>query len=234
MSNDLAGDRVSRERFMNEWRIAAALRHPNILPVHDAGDVDGRLFMAMDLIDGGDLGHAILREGALPPPRAIGILEQVAAALDAAHVAELVHRDVKPGNILLDGEHAYLTDFGLSKLLGSNATRLTAPGRMVGTAEYLSPEQIRGETVSPRTDVYALGCVIFETLTASSPFDAESDFVLMYAHLERPVPKASQRRPALPPAVDDVIAKAMSKRAGDRFESAGSTVAALNAAFGYE
>src|SRR4051794_24006609 len=128
MSTDLAQDRVSRERFMNEWRIAAGLRHPDILPVHDAGDFEGHLFLAMDLIPGGDLGHLLLAEGALSPPRAVAILEQAAAALDAAHAAELVHRDVKPGNILLDGEHAYLTDFGLSKLLGSNETRLTAPG----------------------------------------------------------------------------------------------------------
>jgi serine/threonine protein kinase/CheY-like chemotaxis protein len=233
MSNDLAEDRVSRERFMNEWRIVAGLRHPNILPVHDAGEIEGRLYMAMDLVSGGDLGHQILREGALSPRRAIGILEQTAAALDAAHAADLVHRDVKPGNILLDGEHAYLSDFGLSKLLGSTA-RLTAPGRMVGTAEYLSPEQIRGEEVTPQTDVYALGCVIFETLTSSSPFDAESDFVLMYAHLERPVPKISERRPALPKAADEVVAKAMAKRPAARYGSAGETVAALKRVFGYE
>jgi len=234
LNTELSNDRVTRERFMNEWRIAAGLRHPNILPVRDAGDADGHLFMAMDLIEGGDLGHALLVGGALAPPRAIAILEQTAAALDAAHAAGLVHRDVKPGNILLQGEHAFLTDFGLSKLLASNATRLTAPGRMVGTAEYLSPEQIRGEQVTPQTDVYALGCVIFETLTASSPFDAESDFVLMYAHLERTVPRMSERRPALPPAADDVVRKAMEKRAQDRFESAGVTIAALKAAFGYE
>src|SRR4051812_40502091 len=234
MSRDLAQDRVSRERFMNEWRIAAALRHPNILPVHDAGDIDGQLFMAMDLIAGGDLGHLLLGDGALSPPHAIGVLSQTAAALDAAHAAELVHRDVKPGNILLDGEHVYLTDFGLSKLLGSNVTRLTAPGRMVGTAEYLSPEQIRGEPVTKRTDVYALGCVIFETLTASSPFDAESDFVLMYAHLERPVPRMTERRRALPAAADEVVARAMAKKAADRYESAGETVRALKSAFGYE
>src|SRR3954452_3974374 len=186
LTTTLAGDRVSRERFMNEWRIAAALRHPNILPVHDAGEVDGRLFLAMDLIEGGDLGHLIVSEGALAPERAIRILDQAAAALDAAHAAELVHRDFKPGNILLDHDHAYLTDFGLSKPFSGKATRLTAPGRMVGTAEYLSPEQIRGEQVTARTDIYALGCVLFETLTASSPFEAESDYVLMYAHLERP------------------------------------------------
>jgi serine/threonine protein kinase/CheY-like chemotaxis protein len=233
LGSEFARDRTNRERFMNEWRIAAALRHPNILPVHDAGDVGGRLFLAMQLVEGGDLGHRILREGALSAVAAIPILDQSAAALDAAHAAGLVHRDFKPGNILLDGERALLTDFGLSKLLGSNA-RLTAPGRMVGTAQYLSPEQIRGEQVTPRTDVYAFGCVIFEMLTASSPFEAESDFVLMYAHLERPVPRMSERRPILPEAADEVVARAMSKAPGERYASAGETVAALKAAFGYE
>src|SRR3954451_8622092 len=115
MSTELANDRVSRERFMNEWRIAAALRHPNILPVHDAGEVDGHLFLAMELIDGGDLGHKIIRDGALSPPEAVPTLAEMAGALDSAHPADLVHRDFKPGNILLDGERALLTDFGLSK-----------------------------------------------------------------------------------------------------------------------
>lgn len=235
MSRDLVGDRVSHARFVNESRIAASLRHPNIVPVHDAGEAEGQVYLAMDLIGGGDLGLAITVGGALSAPRALGLLEQTAAALDAAHAADLVHRDVKPGNILLgDDDRAYLTDFGLSKLLADGGTRLTAPGRMVGTADYLSPEQIRGESVTRRTDVYALGCVIFETLTASSPFEAESDFVLMYAHLERPVPRMSERRPSLPAAADDVVQKAMAKDAEDRFESAGATVAALKSAFGYE
>ena len=233
LSGELARDRVSRERFINEWRIAAALRHPNILRVHDAGSDNGRLYLAMDLVEGGDLGNRIGREGALSPADAISILDQMAAALDAAHAAELVHRDFKPGNILLDGERALLTDFGLSKLLASQ-TRLTAPGRMVGTAQYLSPEQIRGEPVTPAADVYALGCVIYETLTASSPFDAESDFVLMYAHLEREVPRMSQRRPGLPAAADEVVRKAMRKHVADRYESAGATLTALKCAFGYE
>ena len=233
LSGELAEDPVSRERFMNEWKIAAALRHPNILAVHDAGEVDGRLFMAMELIDGGDLGHKLAREGALSPPVTLSILDQTASALDAAHAADLVHRDVKPGNVLLDGERALLTDFGLSKLLSSN-NRLTAPGRMVGTAQYLSPEQIRGEEVTPRTDVYALGCVIFEALTASSPFEGESDFVVMYAHLERPAPPMSERRPVLPVAADEVVSRAMEKHPDDRYASAGETIAALRAAFGYE
>jgi serine/threonine protein kinase len=233
LSAQFADDRVSRERFMNEWRIAAALRHPNILPVHDAGEIDGRLFLAMELVEGGDLGHEIIREGALPPPLALSILDQMAGALDAAHAADLVHRDFKPANILLDGDRALLTDFGLSKLLGSN-NRLTAPGRMVGTAQYLSPEQIRGQDVTPRTDVYALGCVIYETLTASAPFEGESDFVVMYAHLERSAPPMSERPANVPEAADAVVQRAMEKDPNYRFESAGQTIAALKTAFGYE
>jgi serine/threonine-protein kinase len=232
LSGDLLDDRTIRERFVNEWRIAAALRHPNIVPVHDAGEVDGHLFLAMDLIEGGDLGGRILREGALPPPAATAIVGQVAAALDAAHSAGLVHRDVKPGNVLLDDDRALLTDFGLSKVLGSG-NRLTKPGRAVGTAQYLSPEQIRGEEVTARTDVYALGCVVFEMLTASSPFEADSDFLFMYAHLERPVPRMSERRPLLPPAADEVVVKAMQKHPDDRYGSAGELVTALKLAFGY-
>jgi serine/threonine protein kinase len=233
LSREMARDPAARERFMNEWRIAAGLRHRNILAVHDAGEVDDRLFLAMDLIEGGDLGDEIERDGALSPPRALAILEQTASALDAAHAAGLVHRDVKPGNVLLDGEHAYLTDFGLSKLLGGN-TRLTKPGRTVGTAAYLAPEQIRGEVIDARTDVYALGCVFFEALTASSPFEGESGYTLMYAHLERPVPLLTDRRPELSAAVDAVVRRTMAKRPTDRYDSAGEAVIALKSAFGYE
>jgi serine/threonine-protein kinase len=233
LGREMARDPATRERFMNEWRIAAGLRHRNILAVHDAGEVDGRLFLAMDLIEGGDLGDEIERDGALSPARTVAILEQTASALDAAHAAGLVHRDVKPANVLLDGERAYLTDFGLSKLLAGNA-RLTKPGRMVGTAAYLAPEQIRGEVIDARTDVYALGCVFFETLTASSPFEGESGYTLMYAHLERSVPLLTDRRPELSAAVDEVVRRTMAKLPADRYDSAGEAVAALKTAFGYE
>jgi serine/threonine-protein kinase len=234
LSREMALDRTARERFTAEWRIAAALHHPNILPVHDAGEVDGRLFLAMDLVEGGDLGMAIERGGPLPPDRAVAILEQTASALDAAHAAGLIHRDVKPGNVLLDTSgHAYLADFGLTKVIGSDS-HLTKPGRMVGTAAYLAPEQIRGEPLDARTDVYSLGCVFFEALTASSPFEPETGFTLMYAHLERPVPRLTERRPELPAAVDAVVSQAMAKSPDERFASAGEAVAALKAAFGYE
>lgn len=231
LSDEIAGDETNRERFATEWKVAAALRHPNILEVYDAGEADGRLYMAMEMVEGGDVGNLIDREGALAPERALLILEQAAGALDAAHSAGIIHRDVKPANLLLDGDRVFLTDFGLTKVVGSSA-RLTAPGRMVGTASYLSPEQIRNEPVDYRADVYALGCVMFEALTATSPYEADSDFVLMYAHLSEAVPNVSARRPGLPPAVDAVVARTMAKPAGDRYESAGEAVAALRDALG--
>lgn len=231
LSDEMAGEETSRARFATEWKVAAALRHPNILEVYDAGEADGRLFMAMELIEGGDFGALIDREGALAAERALLILEQAASALDAAHSAGIVHRDVKPGNLLLDGDRVLLTDFGLTKILGSSA-RLTAPGRMVGTASFLSPEQIRNEPVDHRADVYALGCVMFEALTGTSPYEADSDFVLMYAHMSQAVPRVSERRPGLSPVVDDVVTRTMAKPPGDRYPSAGEAVAALREALG--
>lgn len=231
LAAEMAGDETARARFATEWKVAAALRHPNILEVYDAGEDDGRLFMAMELIDGGDFGNLIDREGALAPERAVLLLEQAARALDAAHSAGIIHRDVKPGNLLLDGDRVFLTDFGLTKVVGSSA-RLTAPGRMVGTASFLSPEQIRNEPIDHRADVYALGCVMFEALTGTSPYEADSDFVLMYAHMSQAVPRVSERRAGLPAAVDQVVARTMAKPAGDRYGSAGEAVAALREALG--
>jgi serine/threonine-protein kinase len=198
--------------------------------VYDAGESDGMLFMAMDLIEGGDLGKKLEEDGPLAPPDALRILGQAADALDAAHAAGLVHRDVKPGNLLLDGDHTYLTDFGLSRLL--TAARLTAPGRMVGTAAYVAPEQIRGEEIDARTDVYGLGCLVFEALTGAPPYEDESDYTLMYAHLEAPIPRLSSRRAGVAPAVDDVLARAMAKDRAERYDSAGEAIDALRTAFG--
>jgi serine/threonine protein kinase len=232
LSTTYGRDPISRGRFMNESRIAAALRHPNILAAYDSGEVGDRLILAMELIRGTDLARRLRSDGAVPPPEAVRMLEQIAAALDAAHAVGLVHRDVKPGNILLEGDRALLTDFGLAKLLGSSQT-LTLPGRMVGTTEYLSPEQIRGQRITPQTDIYGLGCVIFETLTGTPPFTG-SDFVVMRAHLEQPIPQMVERTPGLPSSADDVVTKAMNKRAAERFDSAALTIRALKRAFGYD
>ena len=159
----LAEDVSFRERFLTESRVAASLEHPNVVPIHDAGEIDGQLYIAMRLVEGSDL-KEVLREGPLEPARAVRVLEQIAGALDAAHARGLVHRDVKPSNVLLDeGGHVYLADFGLSRYLGDAALPL-GPAKSLGTADYVAPEQIRGEEVDGRADVYALGCMLYECL----------------------------------------------------------------------
>ena len=156
----LADDVSFRERFLRESRLAASLEHPNVVPIHDAGEIDGQLYIAMRLVDGTDL-KQLLREGPLDPARAIHIVEQIAGALDAAHARGLVHRDVKPSNVLLDEhEHAYLADFGLSRYLGEAGAALGAENSL-GTIDYVAPEQIRGEEIDGRADVYALGCLLY-------------------------------------------------------------------------
>src|SRR6478752_6847994 len=178
ISADLAADEAFRERFRSESRIAVSLRHPNVVPVHHAGEEDGLLFVTMDLIDGPDLRRLLISGGTMQPPRAAALLTQVAGALDVAHSRGLVHRDIKPGNVLVEGregedppERAYLTDFGLAKRFdGSGAQNLTATGGFVGTLDYVAPEQIKGERVDARTDVYALGCVFYEMLAGKPPF----------------------------------------------------------------
>ena len=161
---DRARDQEFRERFQRESRMAAAIDHPNVIPVYAAGEYDGFLYLVMRYVGGTDL-HRLLRdEGALEPGRAARLVAQVAAALDAAHAAGLVHRDVKPANVLLADDHAYLSDFGLTRLAGSD-TQLTESGRWIGTVEYCSPEQLRGERTDARADVYSLGCVLFAALT---------------------------------------------------------------------
>src|SRR5690349_18477542 len=163
ISPALAGDPRFRRRFEEESRIAVSIRHPNVVPIHHAGEEDGLLFVTMDLIDGADLRGVLNREGKLDPRRAAEIIGEVASALDAAHARGLVHRDIKPGNILIEAEtgHVYLTDFGLARQIDATSG-VTATGAFVGTLDYVAPEQIRGERVDARADVYALGCVLFE------------------------------------------------------------------------
>ena len=179
IAEDFSGDRKFRERFQRESMLAASIDHPNVIPVYEAGEVDGELYIAMRFVDGTDLLHAVTREGALEPARAVRIVTQVAAALDAAHRRGLVHRDVKPGNVLLTGEgeeeHAYLTDFGLVKTLTGEAPGTTTAGHFVGTLDYSSPEAIQGQDADARSDVYSLACVLFFTLTRTSPFLRDSN-----------------------------------------------------------
>jgi YVTN family beta-propeller protein len=232
ISPALAADERFRRRFAEESRIAVSIRHPNVVPIHDAGEEDGLLYVTMDLIDGTDLRGVLHREGPLDPRHAATIIDDVASALDAAHKRGLVHRDVKPANILIEAgdQHVYLTDFGLARQVDAN-TGVTATGAFVGTLDYVAPEQIRGERVDARADVYALGCVLFELLTGNTPFAARDDKVAkMYAHLEEDPPSLRVLRPDLPPALDPVLKRALAKDPADRFPSAGDLARAVDAA----
>jgi serine/threonine protein kinase len=184
ISPEFADDRLFRERFKREARLAALIDHPNVIPVYEAGEWEGQLFLAMRHVDGTDLQAIIACEEKLHPRQAAPIIAQVASALHAAHERGLVHRDVKPGNVLVDNVRSWLTDFGLTKRIASR-TALTAVGRTVGTAAYLAPEQIRGQDVDARTDVYAFACVLYECLTGAVPFERDTDMAVLWAHLEQ-------------------------------------------------
>ncbi len=224
IAEDFAGDRKFRERFQRESMLAASIDHPNVIPVYEAGEVDGELYIAMRFVDGTDLLHAVTREGALAPPRAVRIVSQVAAALDAAHRRGLVHRDVKPGNVLLTGEgdeeHAYLTDFGLVKTL-EGAPGTTTAGHFVGTLDYSSPEAIQGQDADARSDVYSLACVLYFTLTRTSPFLRDSNVGTMFAHVNEPPPSLLEENPKLPPALAAVVEKGLAKNPDERHQTAG-------------
>src|SRR4051812_48721302 len=231
---DLARDEAFRARFARESRIAASLDHPNVIPVYEAGEDGERLFIAMRFVEGTDLARMVAAEGALDPRLAAELVAQAASALDAAHARGLVHRDVKPGNLLVAGEgssrpHVYLTDFGLARRDGSS-TGLTTTGQWMGTPDYAAPEQIDGYEVDARTDVYALGCVLFEALTGSPPFGDRARMAKAAAHLHEPPPTLRSRRPSVPLAFEPVVARALAKRPEDRYASAGELGAAALAA----
>ena len=224
LAPELAEDDQFRRRFQREMQIAASIDHPNVVGIHYAGEQDGFLFLAMDYVHGEDLRQLLLRDGAVDPARAVGILTQVGFALDAAHAKGLVHRDIKPGNVLLtirDGEErAYLTDFGLAKR-SSTLAELTVAGSIVGTADYMAPEQVRGDPSDARTDIYALGCVFFQMLTGKVPYERDTTLATMFAHVNEPPPGLE------PPLVDEfpeftpVVQQAMAKNPEDRYMSAG-------------
>jgi serine/threonine protein kinase len=231
----LASDPAFRSRFIAESRAAAAVDDPHIIPVYDAGQSAGVLFIAMRYVAGGDLGQVLEREGALPPDRAAEFVSPVASALDAAHRADLVHRDVKPANILVDAQedrpdHVYLSDFGVSKAMSSAG--LTGPGHFVGTADYSAPEQIQGRAVDGRTDQYALACVTFQLLTGVLPFGQDQGTPVLLAHLSVPPPSVVSRMPDLPGAVDQVLARAMAKAREKRYASCQDFAHALREALG--
>ncbi|HWK30305.1 MAG TPA: serine/threonine-protein kinase [Solirubrobacter sp.] len=225
---DHAASSGFRERFAREARIAAELAHPNIVTVYDAGEVDGTLYLAMQYIEGSDLARMLAAEGRLKPYRAIDVCRQLGEALDAAHERGLVHRDVKPANVLISGRHAYLTDFGLTKRVGG--TQVTLVGDVVGTIHYVAPEQIEGREVTGRSDVYSLGCVLYHCLTGRMPYERDTDVAVIYAHLSEPPPKPSRVFGELPAALDDVIARALDKSPERRFETCADLMAAARAA----
>jgi len=232
----LARDEAFRRRFIRESRAAAAVDHPHIIPVFEAGEADDVLFIAMRFVRGGDVRSLLDRIGPLPAPRAAEIVTQAASALDAAHAIGLVHRDVKPGNLLLDGgrapdrpDHLYLSDFGLSKA-SLAVSGLTATGQFLGTLEYVAPEQIEGRPVDGRTDLYGLACAAFELLCGESPFRREDSLAVMYAQLNEAPPRITARRPDLPAAIDGVLARALAKAPADRYPSCRDFAAAMRTA----
>jgi serine/threonine protein kinase len=232
----LAGDPDFRARFLREMRVAAAIDHPNIVPIYRAGEDRGLLYLAMRYVDASDLRRVLETEGRLDPGRAMAILDQVARALDAAHALGLVHRDVKPGNILLappvfdgDPEHVYLVDFGLARS-DSDDRSIGGPGSFLGTPRYAAPEQAAGRPVDGRADGYALGCVLYECLTGQPPFPDGSGEAVLLAHLESPPPQVTTLRPDLPPAINQVITQAMAKSPADRFPTCRTLITAARQA----
>jgi serine/threonine-protein kinase len=232
LGEDLAKDADFRRRFVSESKLAASLDHPNVIPIHAAGEYEGTLYIAMRFVPGDDLRTVLRNEGPMDPERAVRIVVQVASALDAAHAHGLVHRDVKPANVLLTADdHAYLTDFGLTKRLGAD-TEATRSGMVLGTLDYIAPEQIRGERIGSFTDVYSLGCMLTHMLTGEVPFTLPTEEGKLWAHFSEPPPKPSARVPSLGTRFDAVVARAMGKRPEDRYPSAGAVGAAARAALG--
>ncbi len=234
----LASNDIFRTRFLEESRIAASMNHPNVIPIHDMGSSDGLLYIAMRCVAGTDLRQMLKKRGRLQPETAVFLLEQAARALDAAHRRGLVHRDVKPGNLLVergndgsDPDHVYLADFGITKHLGGR-TGLTSTGAFLGTIDYVAPEQIRGISVIGLADQYSLGCVLYECLTGRVPFEKDLDAAIIWAHVEESPTQPTRLRPDLPPAVDEVFARVLAKNPGDRYGTCREFMTAAREALG--
>lgn len=234
IGHDIANSRDYRDRFLREARLAASVDHPHVVSVYDVGEQDDRLFLAMQWVDGEDLRTLIDREGALTPERAVTVAEQLAGALDAVHDAGLIHRDVKPANVLLrhvgERDHAYLTDFGVAKAPKMAIDALTQTGWVVGTAGYLAPEQIMGQDADSRSDLYAMACLTFELMTGKTPFTGANEMALRWAHANSPRPQASFCRPALGSKYDGFFMQALSVDPRDRFQSGKAFASALQSA----
>src|SRR3954447_21529620 len=230
---EAAADEVFARRFAEESRIAASIEHPNVVPIYAAGEDEGVPWIAMRYVAGSDLGRRLARGGRLEPGEGVGLIAQIGSGLDSIHAAGLVHRDVKPANVLLSGEpgaeHAYLTDFGVARNVATESG-LTQTGRFVGTLDYVAPEQISGGSIDARVDVYALGCLLFKLLTGEVPFPKDGEAARLFAHLNDPPPAPSLYVPEVSMALDDVVIRAMSKSPDDRYPSAGDLGRAARAA----
>src|SRR5690242_19405440 len=217
LPESLANDREFTNRFRRESEVAARLREPHVIPIHDYGEIDGRLFIEMRLVDGRDLA-GLLEDGPLPPARAVAIVSQIADALEAAHADGLVHRDVKPSNVLVTAnDFVYVVDFGIARSIGSTRTALTISGATVGTLDYMAPERFTNEPINCRTDVYSLACLLSECLTGQRPYPGNDLPSLLYAHLHLEPPRPSELVEGVPPELDSVVARGMAKRPDDRF-----------------
>ena len=241
LAPELASDDIFRTRFLEESRIAASMNHPNVIPIHDMGASDGLLYIVMRYVSGTDLRQMIKKRGRLQPEVAVFLLSQAARALDAAHAKGLVHRDVKPGNLLVersndddDPDHLYLADFGITKRVMTH-TGLTSTGQFLGTVDYVAPEQIRGPSVAGlagMADQYSLGCVLYECLTGRVPFEKDMIPAIIWAHVEELPTQPTLLRPDLPPAVDEVFARVLAKQPGDRYRNCREFMDAARTALG--
>lgn len=227
---EVAGEPLVRERLRREARTVAALDHPNVVPLYEAGEEDGTVYIVTRWVEGTELGALIRRDGPLEPGRAARIAAQIASALEVAHESGLIHRDVKPSNAIVTADdHVYITDFGLTKRADS-LSGFTAAGQMLGTIDYVAPEQIEGGEASARGDVYGLACVLFEMLTGAAPFAGHGGgMAKMWAHLNAEPPSVRQQRPDVPPALDDLIRRGLAKQPGDRPSAAAFGADALEA-----
>jgi YVTN family beta-propeller protein len=226
-----SNDQEYLSRFRREQHVAARLREPHVIPIHDYGDVDGRLYIDMRLVDGEDLGALLRRTGPLPPSRAVHLVSQIGEALDAAHAEGLVHRDIKPSNVLVTAaDFVYVVDFGIARPVGTSRTALTITGATVGTLDYMAPERFTNQPVDGRADTYSLACLLYECLTGTRPFPGDDLPALMYAHLYGTPPRPSSVVPDVPEALDEVVARGMAKRPEDRYETTPAFTAAARAA----
>jgi serine/threonine protein kinase len=227
---DLAENDEFRERFQRESHLTASIDHPNVIPVYEAGELDGTLYLIMRWVDGTDLARMLRQRGKLTPGHALTLLRSVASALSAAHRRGLIHRDIKPANVLIarDDDHVYLTDFGIARMASAEA--MTATGALVGTIDYTAPERFEGGHGDVASDIYAFGCMLYETLTGNVPFPRPTDVSKLFAHIHEPPPMPRETIPDLPESVDAIVAKAMAKHPEDRYQTAAELVEALTAA----